>query len=172
MELPIKKVVEETNRLKLNAPEWYYKVLNNAPELIDKIANGVGSETSWTYHLTPDTIWGLNINPTSHAHDYMYSIPYKFKSVAQGLAWKRLADHYFDINCRIQIKDYAGWLESWRYDRVDKYNIALNIGGSEAFWINKELPKDYDKYYSTSPINDVKIIQMYKDILAQIITMG
>jgi hypothetical protein len=172
MKMDISQVVCLTNQLQLKAPGWYYKTLNKKPELIDKIANGVGSETSWTYHLTPDTVWFLNINPSSHDHDLMYTFPLKFESVGDGLAWKRLADYYFELNCKKQIEDVGGYMEQLRLSRIEKYKTALEIGGSEAFWANKMLPSDYYKYYEKQPDFNENKFNMYKDVWEEIANLA
>lgn len=166
--MDMEAITIETFRLGLIAPVWYLKTLRLKPELIDKLSNGVGSETHWSYHFTPNTIWGLNILPTACPHDSMYCCPIKFKSVAQGLAWKRLADYYFHINGTKQIDDYGGWLEFMRFNRLSVYETALDAGGSEAFWINKERPKDFLKYYEKEPEDDKETMFLYKKVWGEI----
>ena len=166
--MDISQVVYITNRLQLKAPYWYYKALNKKPELIEKIANGVGSETHWSYCFIPNTNWGLNMCPIAHPHDSVFTFPLKFKSVAEGLAWERLANYWFDLNGQILIKDAGGWFESFRLSRLKKYNIALEIGGTEAFWVNKILPPDYDKYYAKRPVNNPETFEMYKQVWQEI----
>lgn len=164
MKESISKVVAKTFKLNLIASDWYLNALQKAPELIDKIANGVGSETNWLlYHMTPDTIYLLNINASSHIHDVDgYTYPYEFKSVAEGLAHKRRADYIFYLNVTKMIENYGGWFKSARKSRLKKYMFALEAGGSEAFWVNKILPPNYDYYYDTKPVNDPELFSMYK----------
>ncbi|MEI8244346.1 MAG: hypothetical protein WCI51_00865 [Lentisphaerota bacterium] len=159
MKMKIALVAEITFRLELEAPPEYLKLLKSNPEIIDAVANGVGSESEGIfYHLTPDTNWLMNINPVSHAHDWMYTFPLRFNSVAEGLAWKRLADHWFDLNHKVMIDDGKAFLRGVRNERRTEYNILLDAGGSEAFWCNKMLPPDFEYYYSTlPPMNDVQM---------------
>jgi len=152
MKMAIGKVKDETLRLKLIVADDYRIALMERPDLVDEIANGVGSETEgWLFHLTPDTNWGMNINPVSHNHDWMYTFPLSFKSVAEGLAYKLLADHWFDLNHGVMIADGAAILNNVRTCRRKEYNELLSMGGSEAFWADKPLPPDYDYYYSERP---------------------
>ena len=169
MKMNIAKVAEITTRLQFHAPPEYLALLKAAPEIIDAVANGVGSESEGIfYHLTPDTNWGMNINPVSHPHDWMYTFPLTFKSVAEGLAWKRLADHWFDLNHATMINDGSSWLKVVRNLRRDEYNLALAAGGSEAFWCNKPLPQDYYYYYSGLPLMDDKQMEKYRLIEQEI----
>ena len=165
MIMNIEKVAAEHNRLGLRAPAIYNWMLENRPDLVERTTNGVGSETSWTYHLTPDTVWLLNINPSSHIHDDMYTFPLFFASVADGLAWKRLADHWFDLNVREQIKDCGGIFEPLRLSRLENlYEPALGAAGSKAFWANKPLPPDYEFFYRERPPCDPKLMELYREI--------
>jgi hypothetical protein len=171
MKPPIQEIVKITNRLQLYAPEWYYDALNKAPEIIDNLTNGVGSETHWSYHLIPDTNWFLNMCPVSHPHDMMYSMPLEFNSVVEGLAWKRLADYWFELNGIILIDSACSWLNRPRKSRLNKYIIGLNIGGSEAFWANKILPPDYDNYYSNKPKFNEETYSFYKKAWLEICSL-
>jgi hypothetical protein len=164
-------IVQETNRLDLIAPQWYIDALNAKPELIDSVENGVGSETSWTYHLTPNTIWMLNITPCSSIHGLCYTYPLNFSSVAEGLAWKRKADFQFYLNVKKQIRDYGGWLINWRNSRLDKYMVLLECGGSEAFWTNKDLPTDFLDYYEDKPGYLFHVVNRYQRIWRKIISI-
>lgn len=170
MLMSIEKVQKETERVGFSLPDDYLWALRNRPDLVEKIVNGVGSETSWTYHLTPDTIWGLNINPESHPHDWMYTFPLYFPSVADGLAWKQLADHYFDLNVRRAIEDFGGFFELFRKSRLNNlYKPALGAAGSVAFWANKELPPDYECYYRLRPDCDPERMDLYRKVQRQIL---
>jgi len=164
MKMAIEKVRAETLRLKLHCPPGYLAVLDRRPDVVDHVANGVGSETSWTYHITPDTVWGLNINPTSHCHDWMYTFPLYFPSVALGLAWKHLADRYFGLNGHIQAKDGTWLLQGPRTRRINAYAAILSAGGSEAFWAQKPLPPDYNFFYSSRPDYDHKVVARFMEI--------
>ena len=152
MKMVIVDVRKETLRLKLVVAEDYRVALMERPDLVDEVANGVGSESEgWLFHLTPDTNWGMNINPTSHNHDWMYTFPLVFKTVAEGLAHKRLADHWFAVNHETQIDDGVAILRALRRQRADEYNTLLAAGGDEAFWADKPLPEDFGYYYDIRP---------------------
>ncbi|MDD5697663.1 MAG: hypothetical protein PHH77_03515 [Victivallaceae bacterium] len=173
MKMQISKVVAETKRLNLRIPYSYQLALYHRPELIDQVANGVGSETNeLIYHLTPDTVWGLNINPVSHIHDWMYTFPMVFSGVAEGLVRLRLADHWFDLNCECLFKDAGGWFKRFRMTRLDEYKVALNVGGSEAFWTNKPhelLPGNYLDYYRAMPEIDASAVAKYRQVWNEVV---
>ena len=173
MKMAIDKVVSETKRIGLRMPYSYQLALYNRPELIDQVANGVGSETNMViYHLTPDTVWGLNINPTSHIHDWMYTFPLIFKTIGDALEHLRLADNWFYLNATAQFKDAGGWFEWLRMSRLNKYETGLNIGGSEAFWENKPrlyLPPEFEMYYRTKPKLDDAIVDKYTRIWNEVV---
>ncbi len=178
MKMDIDKVFIETKRLLLRGPEDYLLMLQYCPEMVDEVANGVGSETSWTYHLTPDTVYGMNINPTSHPHDWGYTFPLEFKSVADGLAWKRKMDFWFAKNLQTQIDDGSKILRPLRNSRRTEYIEALKLGGDAAFWADKPLPPDFYEYYDETPDYDearvkrlaeiertsIKLIEEYYDV--------
>lgn len=169
MKMAIAKVQAITFRLQLQAPPEYLTLLREKPKIIDEVTNGVGSESEgFFYHLTPDTNWLMNINPVSHAHDWMYTFPLYFPSVAEGLAWKRLADHWFDLNHKVMIDDGKEILRGVRYLRRDEYNMLLDAGGSEAFWCNKVLPPDFGYYYSKLPPMDDRQMEKYRLIEREI----
>ncbi|MDD3118365.1 MAG: hypothetical protein PHQ27_04250 [Victivallales bacterium] len=150
---PIDRIREETFRLHLLAPPEYLAVLEARPDIIDEVANGVGTQTSWTYHLTPDTICGLNINPTSHIHDWMNTFPLYFPDVATGLAYKRLSESYFRINGYGQVSDGWSLLRPWRRLVINSYVHILSCFGNKAFWADKPLPADYGEYYADRPMD-------------------
>lgn len=153
--MAIAKVRSETARLRLIVPDDYRMALVERPDLVDEIANGVGSETEgFFFHLTPDTNWGMNINPVSHPHDWMYTFPLVFKTVAEGLAHKRLADHWFKLNHETMIADGIAMLRSPRRSRAAKYDKLLALGGDAAFWADKPLPEDFGYYYDVTPVYD------------------
>lgn len=143
----IYKVREETLRLKLKAPDDYLKALNDNPELIEHTANGVGSEESITYHATPDTIEFLNVNPSSHIHDWMYNFPEYFKSWAEGMRWKKLADDWFYENMLTQIDASWGWaFRQTRKIRAWFYYKMVRIRGTKSFWAGKQKPIDWREH--------------------------
>ena len=134
-----------TLNLSLVTSDEYQCCLVFHPELLGQVANGVGSQTSWTYHFTPNTIWGLNINPSAYIHDWDYTYPYEFKTYKEGMAFKKIVDKRFYQNVRIQIKDGCWILRGVRRQRSNLYYFILRKHGHDAFWCNKKLPKDYPK---------------------------
>lgn len=159
--MELNKIISVTKKLNLLSPQWYKDILDKNPEIIYKIQNGVGSETHWSYHLIPDTIYFLNIIPSSSIHDLMYTFPLKFNLVADGLAWKRLADHYFYLNVLTQINNYGGIFKKLRKSRLNKYTFFLNASGSDSFWANKKLPPDFFDYYCDQPVyNNAKYYKL------------
>jgi len=133
------------------APEEFRRRLKDDPASLKKICNGVGSETSWTYHLTPDTIWGLDITPASDIHDYMYTEPAAFASDAEALAWKNKADRVF-LNNMIRLFEQAEKQSWWarrvaglRRHRAKLYFEALQNFGGSAFWEGKNKPSELGK---------------------------
>lgn len=145
MKLSIEEVIADTERYKLELMPDYAYMLKHHPEIVDKIANGVGSESMGIlYHLTPDTIWFVNINSVSHQHDWMYSLPFKFKTTAEGLAYKAKADKLLLTNC-YKIAATRNWpFKQFMCTRSDSYYKALSHpSGNAAFWVDKQLPSDY-----------------------------
>lgn len=153
MKMEIMSVKAEIIRLKLKAPEDFMKTLMENPQAVDQVCNGVGSEESITYHFTPDTNWGLNMNPASHIHDWMYKFPLLFKTYEAGMKWKALADRLFYENMCKQIKDGCKILQPVRYRRAKFYYECVDHFGEESFWAGKELPADWP--YSTSIVKAV-----------------
>lgn len=169
MKAKIDWVSRETRRLKLLAPQTYTNTLITCPYLIDQVTNGCGSETMGVfYHLVPDTVYFMNINPVTHIHDYMYTYPLKFETVSEGLAWKRKSDFWFYLNAKIMIEDRGGLWAYFRRKRLASYCFALEAGGSESFWCNKLLPPDYFEYYLDAPEFDRRKYAKYKHILEEI----
>lgn len=142
MKMKIAEVQKITQRLNLEMPALYEYALFNYPSIVDELANGVGSETNWFYHLTPDTVWGLNINPSSHVHDWDYSIPFEFATYADGLAFFHAANNRFRDNCMKLVEDGCCLLRPFRRRRVEFYFRVLESQGELAFWSNKVLPTD------------------------------
>jgi hypothetical protein len=135
--------MDATRYADLWAPESFWDRLKNDPASLKKICNGVGSETSWTYHLTPNTIWGLDVTPASDIHDFMYFYPITFDSDEEGLAWKDKADRVF-LNNMIRLFEKAE-SESWwarrfstmRRNRAQLYFKAVQNFGGTSFWEGK-----------------------------------
>lgn len=141
------------NPYKLFAPSAFWKlVLENSPRL-KEICNGVGSRLSWTYHFTPNTIWGLNIKSAADIHDFQYTEPKIFPCVIDGetfntaLDYKNHADRVF-LNNNIRIFEYhealpgfTGWfhrrLGGVRRARAYEYYTILQKFGGTSFFADK-----------------------------------
>lgn len=136
------KSIQETiviaDRLGLEySPTFPFLALSGMEKDAELICNGVGSPTSWTYHLTPNTIWGLDITPSSNIHDFDYTIPTHFNSEESAIRRKYLADTRFYNNMLKQIEDKGGILKWFRKRRAKTYYEILLKKGDEAFLADK-----------------------------------
>ena len=63
-------------------------LLKNDPEQFKKYCNGVGSMVGFwgklTYHFIPNTIWFLDITPSSDLHDVDFSYPNEFRNIYEA----------------------------------------------------------------------------------------
>ena len=108
--------------------------------------NGVGSKVGgwWdnlVYHLTPNTIWFLNITCCSDIHDVEYSIPKHFKSEDDALIWFDEANlrFYDNLTIHIQRQNSWRWVKKLRMSRAGKYYWLLGEYGWESFIAGKEI---------------------------------
>lgn len=164
MKMDIMKVRAITQKLHLDVPRMYEYALLCYPSIADQVANGVGSETSAFYHLTPDTVWGLNINPSSHGHDWDYTFPFKFVTYAEGMKHFHAANERFRINCLKLVEDGSWLLKPFRRHRVEFYFKILEAEGELAFWSNKILPPDVPNAIKSTIDLDEKVIARYQEI--------
>lgn len=134
------------------APEEFWFYLAHDPDKIKAVCNGVGSPSSWTYHLTPNTIWGLDITAAADIHDWMYTYPPDFATEADALAYKEKADRVFRNNL-IRIFEQAeaqpgfkGWMHrriaGVRRARAQEYFMILQNFGGTSFWEGKNKPEN------------------------------
>ena len=134
------------------APDEFWLTLDNDPQDLAKVCNGVGSETSWTYHFIPDTIWGLNVTPASDIHDWMYSFPMDFDTEADGLLWKDKADRVLRNNLvrLFEAAEAQSGIVGWwarrcggarRIRAQTYYEVVSNFGGP-SFWEGKNKPSN------------------------------
>jgi hypothetical protein len=145
--MPILEVREITFKLGLKAPDDYLDALKNNLALVLACINGVGSKESITYHITPDTVTGLNVNPSSHIHDWMYYYPKHFRTWEEGMAYKKLADDWFYENMMTQINESWGWaFRQTRKVQALMYYEILRCFGDTSFWAGKERPLDWKKH--------------------------
>ena len=130
-------------------------LLNNASQW-DANCNGVGSEdgTWWQrliYHLTPNTIWGMDITPASDIHDNEYTVPQSFLTKVQAENHRFQADINFKTN--IDLLTDRAYMASWmprcireflreaRKTRAHTYYMILRKQGEESFMANKKIGK-------------------------------
>ncbi len=130
------------------APESFWYALARNPGEIARVCNGVGSPGSWTYHLIPDTVWGLDVTPASDIHDWMYTYPLKFQSDAEALEWKAKADRAL-LNNMVRLFERAerdSWLArrlAWlRRRRARLYYEAVANFGGPSFWEGRNRPQE------------------------------
>lgn len=92
--------------------------------------NGVGSRVGiWKtllWHLTPNSIWFLDITPASDIHDVEYSIPDRYHSMMEARAAWNTANRRFLRNMRRLIADAGGFFEGWRLNRAKLYFEAVS----------------------------------------------
>jgi hypothetical protein len=123
----------------LDAPPEFWSDLINAPERIKECCNGVGSQVGWlgklTYHLIPNTIWGLSITEASDIHDWMYVYPKSFATKQDALNWKHMADNLLLDNIITIIERDTYWtlLKIIRRQRAMAYYSAVDEAGVESF---------------------------------------
>lgn len=113
--------------------------------------NGVGSEVGWFNSFfrwilpswVRNKLFGVDITPASDLHDVEYSAKVKFKTIADGEAFKDNADGYFKDNMQYLIKEdkNINSLDSLRFVKSRIYFIAVGYCGSASFWAGKIKPK-------------------------------
>jgi len=137
--------------------EEFIRIATTHPSWIKKYCNGVGSRVGFlgkaSYHLIPNTIWGLDITAASDIHDVDYVFPVEFASEGAAYLHKKMADIRFRDNCYILIDraDKTGWLRkigllklqealtARRKLRARLYYIALRMMGEESFLSGKKI---------------------------------
>lgn len=114
------------------SPE-FARLATEDPQKIIDCCNGVGSEVGFwgklTYHLTPNTIWFLDITPVSDIHDVDCTYPSRFKNKAEALKHHEEANKRFRKNLQTYIEMHTSnrfllWL---RLDRAAKYYVILTM---------------------------------------------
>ena len=119
-------------------------ILQSDPELWEKTCNGVGSTVGtwwqrWLYHVTPNTIWGLDITPASDIHDVEYTYPDTFSSRNCAETWREAADWRFLSNCYRLIERGWPWLRPVRRARALAYYHILRAQGERSFMASKTI---------------------------------
>ena len=107
----------------LFSPDSYKKA---TPEQINIIVNGCGSAQA-KFDFVPDTIYGLNITPACHIHDWMYHF-------GQDNNDKLEADRVYLNNMLRIINKKRGWLMRLRRFRAWEYYKLVSMFGGSAFW--------------------------------------
>lgn len=140
-----KQIAEIDLLLDLASKNDYTKLLFHFPDDYHLICNGVGSETSWTYKIIPNTIWGLNIYPSAGIHDFDFTYPIRFDTYADGMAHFHDSNKRFWQNMDIQITDASWIMRPVRRMRRDGYFYILENTriSQNSFWSNKPLPSDW-----------------------------
>lgn len=151
--LPLARLLKITDRLKLDCTPEYLKIFNSHPELYHLVCNGVGSETNWTYHLTPDTIWGMDISPSAGIHDWDFTFPMEFQNYTEGMTHFHRANRRFHDNVEKQISDGCDLLKPLRQHRNNVYFHLLenSAAGHRSFWSNRLLPHDWLEFNHYTP---------------------
>ena len=112
---------------KLFAPESYWKA---SKKMLDMICNGCGTKGLGGW-LVPDTLWGLNVTPCCHIHDWMYN-------EGNAIEDKDVADRAFLNNMSRTIDAKSGrLLKPLRRLRAKSYYNAVKYFGGDAFWSGK-----------------------------------
>ncbi|QSH40793.1 hypothetical protein P0136_11415 [Lentisphaerota bacterium ZTH] len=119
-------------------------LLDNDPLRFKSLCNGVGSKVgSWfdrlLYHLTPNTIWFMDITDGADLHDVDYSVPTLFHSIEAALQYRLDADQRFLNNLEIRITERGGLLKGLRLRRAKKYYYLLRGFGEESFMAGKRI---------------------------------
>lgn len=122
-------------------------LLSNDSEKFISFCNGVGSTIGfWStllWHLTPNTIWGLNITPASDLHDVGYNWPMVFNNKEEALMYKIEIDNNFYDNMMTLIQNDDSWWgvlsKQWRIIRATSYYETVKNFGEESFLDGKIL---------------------------------
>lgn len=121
------------------------KLLKENPKLFASYCNGVGSKTGfWAtllWHITPNTIWSMNITDCTDLHDVDYSYPAAFKDEEEALAYKKAADERLYRNLLIRIEQHGGWFENLRKTRALAYFGIVSAAGTDPFLKGKVFVK-------------------------------
>jgi hypothetical protein len=121
------------------------ELLIRDPKEFASCCNGVGSKAGgWlgniTYHITPNTIWFMDITPASDIHDVEYSHPSSFISDEEAKHCWRAANQRFVDNCRVLAFTRGGPLLKWRLNRIKLYGMALGMDTAwESFMSNRSV---------------------------------
>jgi hypothetical protein len=170
--LNISVIAEITGRLRLECQPELLHCLQRHPELYQQVANGVGSDTSWTYHIIPDTIWGLDISPSAGIHDWDFTYPLYFEHYNDGMRHFHNSNQRFKGNVFKQIKAGSLLCRIPRNLRLIEYMLILEKSSisHNAFWSNKLLPVDWNKYHRRIPDFNPEKYSLNQKIIKSILT--
>lgn len=132
-------------------PELTKELLELYPKVFRLYCNGVGSKIGFwrtlLWHITPNTIWGLDITPASDIHDVGYSYPHIFQSKEQALEYKSARDYELYDNIVILIERDKSWwgklVKNFRIIRAKTYFELVYFGGDESFMDGKIIINEY-----------------------------
>lgn len=86
-----------------------------------KICNGIGAASGLSKNF-PNTVYGLDIGESGNIHDFDYHVGGTRED-------KKIADQVLLRNARYTIRKGSWLLRYARYSRVNKYYIAVALGG-------------------------------------------
>ena len=124
-------------------------LLENHKNEFKSYCNGVGSTSTWfdrlLWHITPNTIYGMNITPASDIHDSEYSYPTVFRTKGEALRFKFETDLRFYHNMILLIARKYKWYNKFfaipRLNRAKLYYEAVSHFGMDAFIKDKKILK-------------------------------
>lgn len=126
------------------SPE-FVRLATEDPAKLLACCNGVGTQKGFwgwlTFHITPNTIWGLDVTPCSDIHDVDCTYPDHFKSKSEALKhldesndrFRRNLETYIDMHTRNKFLKYL------RMQRAVKYYTTLEVAGEDSFLEGKIL---------------------------------
>ena len=111
------------------------KLLKSDPKTFASYCNGVGSKIGFwnklAYHIIPNTIWFMDITPSSDIHDVEFTIPAEFAFLELAAQAFEAANLRIYKNIQTLIKRRGGILYRLRMNRAELYYYALS---SDAAW--------------------------------------
>lgn len=121
-------VAQLVSGVRLYAPEEYWLLTDE-----DKKAMGCGPG-KWGDYLVPDTMYGLNVQPSCSIHDTCYALGKTDED-------KIIADVMMLMN-NLAIIQAKSWplIRAARCYRAMSYFLAVSEGGEKAFWKGKTKP--------------------------------
>ena len=89
--------------------------------------------------LVPDTVYGLSIRDACRVHDFGYR-----HSLGNSEEDRAMHDRILKNNSLRIVDDHADWkwVKWLRYQRVEKYYLAVRAFGSRAYWSERNKPEE------------------------------